>query len=275
MNLQYTGIERGFLVREEDQVPYLYNPELEETEMVRHGFSTKLGGVSKGCWASMNLSTSRGDSLEAVRENQRRMAKALGVEVANMVYTDQIHETKVERVGKKDGGSCIPNTDGLITNEVGVCLVTFFADCVPLYFLDKKNKAIGLSHSGWRGTVAQMGKKTIERMQEEFGTQPEDVLAVIGPSICGNCYEVSQDVRKKFQEVFSDEEVAVIFEEKENQKYQLNLWKANALVLERAGLNESQIVLPGLCTHCNSEYLFSHRKTGEKRGNLSAFLALK
>ena len=174
-------------------VTYLAFPALLESGMVRHGFSTRMGGVSEGPYATMNFSFTRGDDPEAVRENYRRMAEALRVDMEKMVLTWQTHTTNVRVVSEEDLGKGIikerdyRDVDGLVTDMPDVTLVTFFADCVPLYFLDKKNRAIGLSHSGWRGTVKRMGEKTLETMAEAFGTRPEDVTACIGPSICMDC----------------------------------------------------------------------------------------
>ena len=166
-------------------------------------------------------------------------------------------------------------TDGLVTDVPGICLVTFYADCVPLYLVDPGKKVIGLSHSGWRGTVHKMGKVTVETMSREYGTDPKDIYAAIGPSICQDCYEVSEDVIDEFRQYFEQKLWPELFYRKENGKYQLNLWKANEAVLTEAGIPKKQIAVTNVCTHCNPEILFSHRATGNKRGNLSAFLALK
>ena len=156
-------------------VIYLTYPALEETHTVVHGFSTRLGGVSQGIYSSMNLSFTRGDEEEAVKENYRRIAEAIGFSYDSIVCSDQTHTTNVLRVGQKDCGNGIthprpyPDGDGLITDEPGVTLATFYADCVPLYLVDPVRKAIGLSHSGWRGTVGKIGKVTVEAMVKQFG----------------------------------------------------------------------------------------------------------
>ena len=165
--------------------------------------------------------------------------------------------------------------DGLITNIPGLCLSTFYADCVPLYFVDPVHKAIGLSHSGWRGTVGKIGQVTLEKMREEYETNAKDVIAAIGPSICQDCYEVSEDVILEFQKTFSKEHWKSIYYQKENGKYQLDLWKANEIILLEAGVLREHLAVTNLCTCCNSEELFSHRASQGKRGNLAAFLALK
>ena len=275
LGLQYKNQEHIFDEKTVDGVPFLSYPMLEETGIVHHGFSTKLGGVSKGCWATMNISTTRGDDPEDVEENQRRIARAIGVKPEDMTFTNQTHTTNVAVVRAEDKGRRFMETDGMITNVPGICLVTFYADCVPLYFVDPVKKAIGLSHSGWRGTVGKIGKVTVELMQKTYGSDSKDILAAIGPSICQDCYEVSEDVIVKFQKSFEEKYWPELFYQKENGKYQLNLWKANELVFEEAGILKKHIAVTNVCTHCNTDILFSHRTTGNKRGNLSAFLALK
>ena len=274
LGLKYKNQEHIFEEKTVDGVPYLAYPLLEKTGAVRHGFSTRLGGVSTGHCATMNISTTRGDDPAAVEENRRRIAKAIGVRAEDMTYTNQTHTTNVAVVEAKDRGKRFMETDGMVTNVPGICLVTFYADCVPLFFVDPVHRAIGLSHSGWRGTVGKMGKVTIERMREEYGTDPAQVVAAVGPSICQDCYEVSVDVIEKFRENFDKDLWPELFYEKADGKYQLNLWRANQAVLTEAGVQGENIAVTNLCTHCNPDILFSHRSTGTARGNLSAFLAL-
>lgn len=270
------------ILKEKDGVNYLTYRSLEETGLVSHGFSTRLGGVSEGVCASMNLSFTRGDDPEAVYENYRRMAKVLDIDVHRIVASDQTHTTNVRLVTEADCGKGIfvpkdyKDVDGLITNIPGITLATFYADCVPLFFVDPVHKAIGLSHSGWKGTVHKMGKATLDAMKIFFGTEAKDVIAGIGPSICQDCYEVSEDVALQFADVFPKEEVLSLGRmSEEGQKYQLNLWRANELVLLESGIPKEHISYPGICTCCNPKFLFSHRASHGKRGNLGAFLCLK
>lgn len=273
--LKYKNKETVFEEKIMEGVPLLTYPLLEKTEFVTHGFTTRMGGVSEGYCSTMNISTTRGDDPKAIEENQRRLARALGVRVEDFTYTHQTHTTNVAVVREEDRGKRFMETDGMVTDVPGICLVTFYADCVPLYFVDPVHRAIGLSHSGWRGTVKRMGQVTLERMKEAYGTKPEDVFAAIGPSICQDCYEVSGDVIEEFRKNFSEFVWSQLFYEKENGKYQLNLWRANQIVLTEAGVGAQKIAVTNLCTHCNPEILFSHRSTGVKRGNLSALLAIK
>lgn len=277
----YKNQEHIFEKKQIGEVLYLSYPLLEETGMVKHGFSTRIGGVSEGIWSSMNLSFSRGDEASNVRENFRRMARALDVEEDSYVFSMQTHTTNVRKVTLEDKGKGIvkpldyQDVDGLITDVPGLCLTTFYADCVPLFLVDPVHKAIGLSHSGWRGTVGKIGQVTLQKMQEEYGTNPADVIAAVGPSICQECYEVSEDVIREFQRQFDQNHWDALFYEKANAKYQLNLWKANEIVLEEAGVLKENIAVTNVCTCCNSEMLFSHRASKGQRGSLAAFMMIK
>lgn len=267
-------------LKEKNHVPYIQFKNLSATGIVKHGFSTRKGGVSTGIFSSMNLNFKRGDDPDAVLENYRRMAAALNMRVEDMVLSDQTHTTNVRVITEEDRGKGIlkpqdySDVDGMITNVPGIVLVTSYADCVPLYFVDPVRKAIGLSHSGWKGTVGHIGQKTVEKMQEVYGSEPKDIVAAIGPSICQSCYEVSEDVAEAFRANFTDNEAADILLDKGNGKYQLDLWKANWYVLTDAGILPEHLSVTDLCTACHPDLLWSHRKTNGQRGGLSAFLSL-
>lgn len=264
-----------------EAVMYLRYPLFEDTGLVNQGFSTKAGGVSEGCFSTMNLGFGRGDSQENVMENYRRFAKAIGVSTEDLVLSQQTHTTNVRVITEEDRGNgmrkpqAFHDVDGMVTNVPGLCLVTFYADCVPLYFLDPVKKVIGLSHSGWRGTVGKIGKVTIEKMSEQYGSEPSDILAAVGPSVCQDCYEVSEDVISKFREHYEKRYWDELFYKKENGHYQLNLWRANEIVFLQAGILSEHIAVSNICTHCNSDVLYSHRTMGNERGSLCAFFGLK
>lgn len=264
------------------EVLVLKFPLFEQTGLVEHCFTTRIGGVSKGVFASMNVSFSRGDDAAAVRTNYRRLAEVLGAEYEQFVFTDQTHTANVRKVTAQDAGCGIvrkcdyADIDGLITNEPGIVLSTFYADCVPLYFVDSVHQAIGLSHSGWRGTALRMGKATIEAMQREYDSRPEDILCAIGPSICQDCYEISADVAEVFAREFAGHETEILRESTNNDgKYHLNLWRANELVLLEAGVQQAHIAVTDICTCCNREVLYSHRASGGQRGSLGGYMCLK
>lgn len=262
-------------------VTYLTFPALDAVGTVVHAFSTRLGGVSEGQYASMNFTFTRGDDPEHVMENYRRMAEALEVDVSKMVLSYQTHTTNVRKVMAADAGFGIvkdreyQDVDGLITDVPGITLVTFYADCVPLYIVDPVRRAIGLSHSGWRGTVGRMGQVTVEAMTREYGSRPEDLLVGIGPSICKECFEVGEEVVAAFDKGFAEQYRDDLSYVKDNGKYQLDLWLANRIIFEEAGVPSGQIYTTDICTHCNPDLLFSHRTAGDRRGNLAAFLGLK
>ena len=266
-------------VRKNKGVTYLTWPEFEKIPGFVHGFSTRLGGVSEGIYSSMNLSFTRGDKEEAVRENYNRISAALGFSPEDIVTSDQTHTANVRVITAEDRGNGITkprpytDVDGMITNVPGLVLATFYADCVPLYFADPVHKAVGLSHSGWRGTAAGIGAVTVKELQKHYGTRPEDIYAAIGPSICQDCYEVSEDVASAFAKEFSGHECEILIE-KGGGKYQLDLWKSNEIVLRDAGILPEHLAVTNLCTCCNPNLLFSHRASHGKRGNLGAFLKL-
>lgn len=286
--------------KDNQEMAYFTFAGLEQTGIVEHFFSTRYGGVSSDYLYSLNFSYSQGDLKENVDENFRRAAAHLGMTGSDIVCSQQTHTTNVRKVTAADKGKGIvrerdyTDVDGLITNEKGIILATFYADCVPLFIVDPVNKAIGLSHSGWRGTVGKMGKGTLDQMQAEYGTNPEDVRVAIAPSICQNCYEVSEDVALAFEENFIQDDVKAaeylvryqqdytqkdlddcLMYQKEDGKYQLNLWYANFRVFRDAGVPDKQIEVTDVCTCCNPEILFSHRASRGRRGNLGAFMMLK
>ena len=270
------------LKKAENGVEYFSFEALEKYEELVQGFSTRIGGVSEGPYASMNLSFSREpDNKEGVLENYKRMAKALGVKEDSFVLSYQEHSTNVRVVNKSDMGKGVSverdyrNIDGLITDERGITLGAFFADCIPLYFYDRKKQVIGLAHSGWRGTCKRMGAVMIDEMAKNFGTDAKDVIACIGPGICQDCYQVSEDVYEEFSKNFKSEDIKSIFREDGEDHFRLSLWKANETVLKEAGVLPENIFTSNICTACNPDLLYSHRIMGDIRGNMAAFLALK
>lgn len=267
----------------EKGVPRISYTVLEKYPWLINAFSTREGGVSTGMYSSMNLTFTRGDDPDKVRENFRLFGESIGVSIDRMVYSDQQHTTNVMEVTSKHHGMGIlrdrdfSDIDGIMTNEPGVCLVTSYADCVPLYFVDPVNKAIAASHSGWRGTVGNICQNTVNEMNRLYGSKPEEIIACIGPSICADCYEVGSDVADVFIETYGEDSDTVVLTHKENipGKYQLDLTRANVINMEKAGIRPEHISVPDLCTCCNSDVLHSHRGSRGKRGGLCAFLMIK
>ncbi len=277
-----------------------YLPDREECELVFSGeiphirflafapypeltaaFSTRFGGVSAGCFSALNLGFGRGDSEETVSRNYRIFCDSIGVDAERLVLSDQVHRTDVRIVTGADAcGSeihkTLTETDGLATGEKGLCLVTSYADCVPLFFYDPVKKVAASSHSGWKGTAARMGEKTIQALERGFGCERNHLVAVIGPSICQDCYEVSEEVVRAFYRTYPESQVRQFVQTgKRPGKYQLDLWEANYLQLTSCGVPEENVHVAGVCTCCNSRLFFSHRASGGKRGNLCGFLSVQ
>lgn len=277
-------------------LPCLQCSLFQQLPFVEHLFTTRLGGVSEGHLGSLNLSFARGDKPEAVTENYRRVAKALHCTLEDMVATKQTHTNHIRVVTKEDKGKGVTKSldyddiDGLVTNVPGIALSAFTADCVPIIFADPFKKVIGIVHSGWRGTVNGISKVLINKMIELYGCNPRDILAAIGPSVCQECYEVSEDVATQFQALLTgaEEELEVIEQSgiyvknrspivkgKEAGKYQLDLWLCNCIILVQAGVLPQHIQITDVCTCHNPGILFSHRASQGKRGNMGAFIMLK
>ena len=292
---------------ETGMIPYFCFENFSQYPAISHGFSTRIGGMSTGCYAQMNLGMQRGDLAENVRENFAIFCGMLGVSPENMVFSRQIHQDHVAVVTAQDRGNgflrdnkfdLTCGADALITNCEEVVLTLFFADCVPIFLFDPIQNAIGLVHSGWRGTVSQIAAKTVNAMEKAFQSNPADILAGIGPSIGPCCFETKNDVYEAVTAMSSDDAYLAYVEclsdaeqmisetkmqnrqQKEEQmqesekKYKIDLWGINKRVLQSAGVLEQHICTAGICTACDPERYFSHRKLGAKRGNLAAIIQL-
>ncbi len=265
-------------INNKNGVTYISFPKLDACGAVHHAFSTRLGGISTGKFSTMNLSFNNGDSRENVLENYTRLCNAVQIDVNNLVLSRQTHTNNVLAVTKKECGTGIfkpsfSDIDGLITNESGVALVTQYADCTPLLFCDPVKKVIASSHAGWRGTVKEIGKVTVEKMINEYGCDADNIIVAIGPAIGKCCYEVDDPVINEFKKLnyltFND----FVFS-KDNGKYMLDLKEANRQILINAGINPQNIDIADLCTCCEHENLHSHRATNGERGNLAAIIEL-
>ena len=259
-------------INSSDGVLYITFPIFEKTGKVKHCFSTKIGGVSEGRYSQMNLSYTNGDDEDRVTENFRRICRCIDVCPDSIVKSHQTHTVNIMDVESPDQ-VIPPDIDGLITNKKGITLCSSYADCVPLLFCDPNKNVIASSHSGWRGTVGEIGRLTVEKMARDYGCDPGDILAVIGPAICQKCYEVDNLVIDKLKKIdYLDLSNAV--KPQPNGHYLLDLKEVCRQELLKAGVSDSQILVSDLCTCCNSDFLHSHRATGGKRGNLCALIAL-
>lgn len=270
-----------YVTIEDAIVPVVKYRIFDQFHNIVHGCSTRQGGVSKAYLASMNLSSSRGDNIASVLENYRRFGIAVGFSPDRLVCSDQVHSTNIYIATEADAGrgttdkEKLKEIDGIVTNVKNLPIMTFYADCVPLYFYDPVKKVVGMAHSGWRGTVNNIGGKMIATMKEHYDCKPCDIVCAIGPSICKSCYEVSEDVAFAFKAAYMPEQYEAMIIDKENGKYQLDLHAACYYNFINAGINPSNIALPDYCTCCNPNVFFSHRATQGKRGNLGAVIMIK
>ena len=264
-------------------LPMVESPLFQRETELQHGFSTRKGGVSKEHLASLNLSFSVEDAKENVLENFRRIGERFGKTPEDFVLSKQSHETKVLKVGRKDRGKGITKDrdyegiDALITDEEGIILSCFSADCVPILFYDPIHKAVGACHSGWRGTKGKILQNVVEEMRKHFSSNPAEILIAIGPSICKEQYVVSEDLALSFLEDYPDlgEDTASPIQRISKDKFQLDLWDLNRRIALDCGIKEEHISISGYCTMENPELFFSHRYSQGKRGLQGAFICLQ
>ena len=263
---------------EQNGVVYYTFPAFDAVPFVRHGFSTRLGGVSRGVFDSMNLSYTRGDDAAAVRENFARFCAAVGVDSEKAVVSAQEHHTVIYNVTAADCGRGVTrergyaDIDGLITDEPNIPLITQYADCVPLLFVDPVRKVVATSHAGWRGTAAGIGAVTVERMVSDYGCDRADILAGIAPSIGPCCFEVDTPVVTEFEKLALYDEGC--FTPLHDDKVLINLWEINRRTLIEAGVKPEHVTVTDLCTKCHPDVFWSHRATGGVRGSLAAVIAI-
>ncbi len=272
--------DRGFIHAKRGQLEYIqFKNLLNHESALTHCFTTRKGGVSTGECQALNMGFNKKDDRSNVEENYRRLCRELEIEMEHLVFSNQVHEDRVRAVDEGDRGkgitreSDIKGYDGLMTDRPGVALVTFYADCVPIFLFDPVRKAIALSHSGWRGTVKEIGKVTVEKMTETYGCKGEDIIAAVGPSIGACCFEAGDEVYSEFAVKFPwNEEVC---RKTGEGKWHINLQETIKRTLLSAGVKEQNISISGICTKCNKDLFFSHRGDKGRTGSLAAIMQLK
>ena len=242
---------------------------------VPHCFTTRLGGVSQGCLASLNLGWNRGDEPGNVEKNFHILADALGFDPGCLVLTRQTHSDIVRQVCREDAKGLdnhdYPECDALITKDPGTALVVFSADCTPVLLHDPVTGAVGAAHAGWRGTAAKIAAKTVQAMVDIYGCQPENIRAAIGPNIGPCCFETDRDVPDAMLDAFGDAAREHI--RKVADKYYVNLKALNALQLRAVSVTSVEIAAE--CTACQPDRFWSHRVTGGNRGSQGAIIVCK
>ncbi len=264
-------------------VVWLSAPIFDQFPWVASGTSTRLGGVSSGCVESMNFCPNEFDTPENIAENRRIFFDAVGIDGRRVADSKQVHKTDIAVV-REDDMHLAPDErtrklgeiDGLVTNVPGATLACYSADCCIVTIVDPENKAVGVVHAGWRGTVAKIAEKTLALMRREYGTDAKDVFAALSPAICKKCFEVGEDVIEAAKVIFDKDAWSDVFTPNGKAgKYQFDIWEANTRVLEEAGVRRNRIEKPGICTCCNPDWLFSHRATGGKRGTIMTFVGIR
>jgi YfiH family protein len=267
-------------VVEKEGIKYITFGIFTGTGLVKHAFTTRAGGVSAGPFRSLNMALHVGDDPVAVVENRKMVCSALGAGLEDLVAGQQVHGTTVLAVSAAHRGrgslsreDAIPGADGLITKETGLLLASYYADCVPVMLLDPVGRAIGLAHAGWKGTVGRIAGKAVQSMVYNYGTNPRDCLAVVGPSIGPCCYEVDAPVVEMVKESF--DRWPEMVKQTGPGRWRLNLWLANRIALAEAGVRVEHIAEPGLCTNCNRELFFSYRGQSGACGRMASLMMLK
>lgn len=246
---------------------------------IRHGFTTRLGGVSQGAYESLNLRASGADpdAKANVHENYRRVCGLLGMDTNRLALSKQVHQDTVRHVTESDAGAgfLYPSdytADALVTDVPGLTLVVFSADCIIILLHDPVTRSIGAVHAGWRGTALGLPAKAVGEMGRLFGARPEDIRAAIGPGIGPCCFETHNDVPDAMRGAFGPGADKYIFPK--GEKWTVDLKGINAWRLREAGLDAGKIDVSPLCTACRVDQFWSYRKLGDRRGAQGALIML-
>ena len=245
---------------------------------VAHGFSTRLGGVSEGIFSSLNLGATTGDSPDNVAENFRLFCSAIGSDHLALVKNHQVHGGVVRVVGRGDivptAASGVFPADALVTNELGVALTVFSADCVPILMFDPIRRVIGAAHAGWRSTAVGIAANTVATMVDNYGCDPRDILVAIGPSISPCHFETHSDVTDGLLAHMGQDATQFFVPLEGGEKQSVDLKSANAHWVQRAGVPTQNIAISSACTTCDEEHFWSHRKLGTQRGSMASMIQL-
>lgn len=269
-------IKHGYVYRRSCGTGFFTADSLNQKSGVRHGFSTRLGGVSPAPYNSLNLGWSRPDPEENIARNFQIFCDAAQIEYDDMAIVNYEHGGTVLKVTAEDRGRGfskppLPFCDGLVTNDKRVVLVTSHADCGAFFLYDPIKETAGLAHAGWKGTLARIGARAVELMQKEFGSAPCDILVSTGPCICKTCFEVDLELARRFAAEFGTESV---YEHGRPGKAQLDLEAAAAIQFLEAGIAPENLTLMHACTFELEEYFFSHRRDRGDTGSMAAFIRL-
>lgn len=267
-----------YSINKAENIEYLTSPRLDSFNDILHCFTTKIGGVSKGCYESLNLGLGTDDDLQNVISNYHILAKNIGIKAEDFVTSFQTHTKNIRIVTSNDKGKGVTqkrdyrDVDGLITNEKNIALVTTHADCVPIFFYDPVKKVVAVAHSGWKGTLYKIAEEMIKKFVHDFNSNASDILVSIGPSLCQDCFEVDADVKDLF---LNENQNYEKFMYHIGEKSYIDLWAINEYILINNGVKKENIDNMNICTKCNMDKFFSHRGQKGKRGIMAAVIMLK
>ncbi len=275
MNAFEEKVKRGFLLCEKNGVKYLTIPSFTQAGFEKHLFTTRVGGVSSGCYESLNLSRTRENSPQNKEENYRRVCGVLDVPYEGLALVNYAHGDGIYCATRDDAGkgitrqSDLPACDAMIIREKGITAVTLHADCVPVFFADREKRIACVSHAGWRGVYQEISGKVADVFVREFGSKPQDLIVGIGPHIMQDCFEVQADVAQPFCDKFGGDVVRV-----RNGKTYVSLQRALLRQLYGRKIPAENITCADLCTYSNGELFYSHRRDNGNTGAMGSFIAL-
>lgn len=272
------GIPRDQYYAESEGVGIIRSRRLEDEPGVTHGFTTRIGGVSKPPFDTLNLGTSRDEPMSNILENYRLLAAAYGLEYGELALVRHEHGDVILRIDRSHGGRGVALepldfSDGFVTNDPGVTLMTCHADCSAFFVYDPRTRSIGLAHAGWKGMFKRIGQKLCKRLADEFGADPRDMIAVIGPCICEKCFEVERELAESFAVEFDCPDIFSVRAEKPDKGY-VSLRAAAVIQLLDAGVPKENISIMDLCTVEEKKLFYSYRRDGKGTGSMAAFLKL-
>ncbi|MGI6420985.1 MAG: peptidoglycan editing factor PgeF [Syntrophomonadaceae bacterium] len=261
----------------EQEIDYITIPHWREQGVII-AFTARQGGVSSPPYQSLNMALHVGDQAELVWANRKRLAGIWDLSLEQMVCCQQIHGSQVACVnsemaglGAKDYGTSIPGVDALTTDQTGIILATFYADCLPIFYFDPRQRVVGIAHSGWKGTMGRIAVKAVNTMVQVYGSKVEDLEVFIGPGIGPCCFQIQADLGQKVCAAFPEFDVIMY----RNSEIFWDLSLTNRKILEQIGIEPDKILECGLCTSCNTDRFFSYRRENGKTGRMMAAIGLQ
>ena len=274
----YGKLQKGYRLSSSKGVGIITADNLSAQNGVAHGFSTRAGGISPAPFDSLNLGLTRTDPIENVKRNFKILADASGFDYKSITVLNHEHGTNIIRVEKEDRGRGLekapfPFCDGLVTNDPDVTLSALHADCSAIFVYDPVKRVDGLAHAGWKGTIYRIGRKLIEKMTAEFGSDPGNLIAATGPCICFDCFEVDNELAEKFINEFGYEKIAKKNNKKKGKAF-VDIKAALAIQLIEAGIMPEKLFLTDLCTYERQDLFYSYRRDGINTGDMASFIRL-